>query len=211
VLKFASDGGSIGRPHIYNALSQKQENADIIAKFYDELKEKAKTDPFRAKQIEECELRGERQKWFVLVLTPEGLHSAHVEYSEVGIESISLDKVVGLIRGAGGLALVAHWSFLKDKFTIDIVEEVMKEGRIDGMETVYAFGDGKPFFEDMVRLSELCKKYNLVEGGGLDFHHPEDFELLTDPQYAKYAERTKGLVEKILERHPNLDKTWTTL
>lgn len=211
VLKFASDGGSIGRPHIYEALSQKPENAGIIAKFYEELKEKAKADPLRAKQVEECELRGERQKWFVLVLTPEGLHSAHVEYSEVGVENVSLDKVVRLIRGAGGLALIAHWSFLRDKFPLDVLEKIMKEERIDGTETVYAFGDNKPFLEDMSKLSGLCKKYNLVEGGGLDFHKPEDFQLLTDPLYAEYAKRTENLLEKILEKHPEIDKTWTTL
>ncbi|MDO8515275.1 MAG: PHP domain-containing protein [bacterium] len=221
VLKCAGDGGTIGRPHIVNAMKQNPENIKLINEMYLKLQETAKTDEVRLEQLKDIDSRPnefkEWQKWFGLVMTPEGMFSAHVEYSETGERLISLDDVVKVIRGAGGLAMIAHWSYLREKypFNYEIVEKLLKESRLDGMETVYSFGiEGEKrqaFVDDMMELSRLCKKYNMVEGGGMDFHKPEDIAIALDPNFKDFSERTIGMVEKILEHHPNVDKTWTTL
>ncbi|OGG06122.1 hypothetical protein A2872_04085 [Candidatus Gottesmanbacteria bacterium RIFCSPHIGHO2_01_FULL_42_12] len=221
VLKYVGDGGAIGRPHIVKALQETPENEIVIDGMLEKLKEAAKTDATYEKQLNELLSKDKEYqkwaKWFALVMSGGTLFSAHVEYADVGFPEPYLNGIVKLIRNAGGLALIAHWSYLHEKypFNLEIVEKLMKENRIDGMETVYSFGieDEKrgSFAKDMEDLSRLCKKYSLVEGGGMDFHRPEDLERALDPKFADFSMRTKNMTEMILEKHPEIDKTWTTL
>ncbi len=210
VYKFVQ-GKAVGSPHVVSALSTYPKNWELLNKFYEELKSVATTDPLRKKQLEEINNREEKQKWYVLVMSQDSLHSVYVSY---GQEPVMMDQAVQLIRQAGGIALIAHWSYLRDRLTIDIIERFLANKRLDGMETVYSFGiekDRELFVSDMLKLSELCAKYGLVQGGGGDFHKPEDFSLMTDPNFADFAQRTKGMVERILKIHPDLDLTWTSL
>lgn len=211
ILKY-SQGQAVARPHMVSALEENSENFVLLEKFYEELKELAKTDPFRKKQVEEIEAREEKQKWYVLVMTKESLHSVYADYHEE--DPVNMDEAVRLIRGAGGIALLAHWSYMRDKLDINFIEKLLKEDRLDGMETVYAFGierNREIFEKDMEDLSNLCEKYGKVQGGGGDFHKTEDFTLMVNPNFINFAERTKGLIENIKSKHPNLDLTWSTL
>lgn len=205
-------GKAIGQPHVVAALRSKQANIDLLNKFLEELKQKAKTDDLRKKQLEEIESREENVRWYVLVMSKDSMFSAYVPYQNN--KPILVDDAVKLIRNAGGIAMVAHWSYNRDLFTQELVEEYLKSNRLDGMETVYAFGIEKnreQFVDDMLKLAELCDKYHKVQGGGGDFHKIEDFALMTNPSFQEFANRTKGLVERIQKMHPNLDLTWTSL
>ena len=148
------------------ALSERKENWKILEGYLKELEELSKDNSQRKKQFDEILSREERTKWYVLVMGKDALHSVHVDYSPD--KPIQVDDAVRLIRGAGGIALIAHWSYLRDIVTFDILEKLMKEKRIDGMETVYSFGvefNKDLFAGDMLKLSDLCTKYNLVQGG----------------------------------------------
>lgn len=205
-------GEAVGQPHIVAALSERKENWKILEGYLKELEELSKGDPRRKKQFDEILSRAEQTKWYVLVMGKDALHSVHVDYSPE--EPIQVDDAVRLIRGAGGIALIAHWSYLRDIVTFDILEKLMREKRIDGMETVYAFGvefNKDLFAGDMLKLSDLCNKYNLVQGGGGDFHRREDFSLMVNPSFSHLAHRTIGLLDRIVKIHPNLNLKWTTL
>lgn len=205
-------GEAVGQPHIVAALSERKENWNILDGYLKELEKLSKDDPLRKKQLDEILSREERTKWYILVMGKSALHSVHVDYSPD--KPVQVDDAVRLIRGAGGIALIAHWSYLRDIVTFDILEKLMREKRIDGMETVYAFGvefNKELFAADMLKLSDLCIKYNLVQGGGGDFHRREDFLLMINPDFSYLAQRTKGLLDRIMKIHPNLNLNWTSL
>lgn len=208
-----SEDGSLGRPHIARAILEKKENLIVMEDIMKQLKKVAESDTDLAKRYKEVKIHDNFQRVFDLFLANESfLKGVYVPY----LHRISMDEVVALIRGAGGIAILAHWSYYKDKITPKLVEKFAKEGRIDGFETVYAFRKGgervPPEFEkDMLYLREIAQKYDLVWGGGGDFHAREEFSVMLDSDTTKYAEQTFGLVERILKKHPKLDKTWTTL
>lgn len=209
-------GEAIGRPHMVLAMKQHPENLVLLEKFYKELIELAKKNEVRSKQLKDLEKLTddfkENKKWYTLVLSPDALHSVYLDYHEENITS--MDDAVKLIRSAGGLAMIAHWSYLRDRLTIDLINKILQEKRLDGMETVYSFGieDGRDIFvQDMLDLAKLCDKYHLIQGGGGDFHQPEDFALMIDPKFSDFAERTEGMVERMLKLHPNLNRDWSTI
>lgn len=205
-------GRAIIQPYIVSALKSHPENISLLEKFFEDLKTKAKTDKLRQKQLDEVLTREENQKWYILVMSKDSLHSAYVQYQNSA--PISVDDAVRLIRGAGGIALLAHWSYSREKITLSILEKYLKENRLDGLETAYSFGENAThdlFWEDCQKLSALCKKYNLVEGGGVDFHRPENFIGMNDPRFSDFAHKTEGMLERILKKHPKLDFRWTSL
>lgn len=113
-----------------------------------------------------------------------------------------LDTTVKLIRGAGGLAVLAHWSFDKDNFSKSILENVVREKRLDGLETVYdLFLLNKPSWKKRLRddrsiLRILAKRCGRFISGGVDAHKSEDLALFA--QTSSYSKETIGMVEKII-------------
>lgn len=71
-------------------------------------------------------------------------------------------EAVDLVKGAGGIAVLAHPGLIRDR---DVVTEVIKMG-IDGMEVFYPQHDE----EDIEYFQQLCRSYNLLMTGGSDFH-----------------------------------------
>lgn len=125
---------------------------------------------------------------------------------------IDMDKTVELIRNAGGVAIVAHFSFVKKKVGWDLLEKFMQEGRIDGVETIYGLtrneGDwAKEIKADEKQLDILADKYKLLKTGGVDAHKESDF--IKFAQDEEYANRTIGLVENMLGSG-KIDPHWSS-
>ncbi len=217
ILAEVADGGTVGRPHVVAALNKKQSNRDLIEKFLEDFKNKANTDNKLMVMVKEYENipqeRKDKARWFTLFLTPESPFSVYIHDPDDSL--ISIDQTVSFIRGAGGVALVAHWSFYDKKaFPLDLVEKLVQEKRIDGIETVYVFGEDlflTPFSKDRQDLVLLSEKYNSIQGGGVDFHTVAHLQAMSNPKYITDAKKTEKMVEKILEKRPDLDTTWTTL
>lgn len=208
-----SEDGSIGRPHIARAILEKSKNIKVIDEIMEKLKKISEEDPTLASRYDEVQEKNNFQKIFDLFLDNRSfLKGVYVPY----LHKVSMDEAVSLIRGAGGIAILAHWSYIKNKIGEELIEKFAKEGRLDGFETIYAFRKGggeipTEFYKDMQFLSKIVNKYRLVEGGGGDFHEKEEFSVMFDDKTEKYAIKTQGLVDRILKKHPNLDKKWTTL
>lgn len=201
-------GKSIGRPHIVKALMKKKENLkrleEIEKKFFEDKEYPGYKR--RAKRVKEADTW---QKFFELVLSERSyINKIYVPYGDV----LDFDGTVNLIHGVGGVALLAHWTFSKPRFGHKKLEELCRAGRVDGLETIYGFGEipsrKREIEEDRKFLQELVKKYDLVYGGGGDFHTEEDFSLMLKEK--ELAEETKGLVDNILEKK-DIDLTWSTL
>ncbi len=71
--------------------------------------------------------------------------------------------VVDLIRTARGVAIMAHPAQYDN---LELLEELAKNGKIDGVEVGHFSADAKC----RKKLSAIAKKYDLIETGGSDFH-----------------------------------------
>lgn len=80
--------------------------------------------------------------------------------------SISLEETINRIHEAKGLAFLAHPYLYPYKDKEKIIEEILSEFKIDGLECEY------PLFseEERKKLKELAKKYNKYISGGTDYH-----------------------------------------
>lgn len=74
-----------------------------------------------------------------------------------------LKKVLALIRGANGVAILAHPSVYN---SMDLARELAQQGAIDGVEIEHPRNKE----EDKTELRSLAKRHDLIETGGTDFH-----------------------------------------
>lgn len=197
-----SPEGTIGRPHIVNALLKKEENIKVLNATLEQFKRAAERDVTLKKRYEEATRHDARSQMFDLFLgsTP-FIPGVYIPY----LHEIIMDEGVKLIRGAGGIAILAHPSYYRDKLGRDMIEGLAKEGRIDGIETVYALLDHRNFDDfkgDMDKFRQLVNTYGLVAGGGGDFHTPEDFERLRIAANILRMEETKEFLSRIFTKWP---------
>jgi len=90
-------------------------------------------------------------------------------------ERIALDEAISLIKGAGGIPIIAHPVSLNYKSFDDF--EVLLKGFIDagveGLE-VYSSMHRPVEVEDFLKL---VKKYDLIASGGSDYHGDKDEKI----------------------------------
>jgi predicted metal-dependent phosphoesterase TrpH len=193
----ASDGDSVGRPHIVEALAMHQENQGITERLIKEMKKDAEHDLALRSQYERMIEAGERQYPYTLFLSGDSYRKAYME----PIYCPDLDEAVALIRGAGGIASIAHYFTVKKKMPLSFVGQLLREKRIDGMETVYGMWNiekdsAREDADDQKELGRLLRENEGIETGGSDAHKEEDLR-----QYASlrdFSSKSIGMTEKIL-------------
>lgn len=90
-------------------------------------------------------------------------------------ERIPLDEAVSLIKGAGGIPIVAHPVSLNYR-GFDDFEKILKgfiDAGVEGLE-VYSSMHRPVDVEEFLRL---VKKYDLIASGGSDFHGDKDEKI----------------------------------
>lgn len=205
-----SAGAAMGRPHMVRALKSKEKNLKIMEKIRLRMKKDAEKDPKIKKKYEEMVKFGENQYPYKLFLGGDSyIKNIYVGY----LYRPDMEKSVSLIRNAGGLAFIAHWFTAKDEITEEALDKFFADDKLDGAETVYGLWTGmnitrEDIDKERTILRRLVKKHKKMEGGGVDAHSGEDFELFAKEKW--YAERTIGMVEKIIERS-KVDTTWSSL
>ena len=76
---------------------------------------------------------------------------------------LTLEECIDLVHQAGGAAVLAHPTFVKD--VEYLLPRLVKAG-LDGIETYY----GRYTEETIASIAKLAEKHNLVTTGGSDFH-----------------------------------------
>ena len=87
----------------------------------------------------------------------------------------ALDEVVGWIRSAGGVAIIAHplhYKMTNSKLRRMVAE--FKEAGGEGLEVC----NGRPTPQDLGYLRQLCQQFELEASAGSDFHHPSSWSEL---------------------------------
>ncbi len=203
----ASKGESVGRPHIVQAIRSKPENLVIIERLRKKMKEDSKKDEGVKEKYDLMVKKGEDSYPYTLFLSDDSyIQGIYVDY----IYRIDLDNCVKLIRSAGGVSFFAHWFTEKDKCDENKMELLLKEGRIDGVETVYGFFDDmrEEFIEQRRVLKNLIDRYHKLESGGVDVHTEEHLKDFSKDGW--YAGLTVGLAEKII-KSGKVEKKWSSL
>ena len=124
VAEIAGDG-SIGRPHVAQALIQAGYASSIEEAF----------------------------KKYISRGRPAFVERAH----------LTLEECIDLVHQAGGVAVLAHPTFVND--VEYVLPRLVKVG-LDGIETYY----GRYTEETIAWIEKLAKKHNLIKTGGSDFH-----------------------------------------
>ena len=203
----ASKGEAVGRPHIVQALESQPKYPEVIEKLRRNMEEESKSNEEIKKQYDEMIRRGKSQYPYVLFLSEDAYIKGVYKSSLYRIE---LDKCVEIIRGAGGVSFFAHWFTEIKKCGEDKISKLLKEDRIDGVETVYGFYDDMrdDFIKQRQILQDLVKKYHKLESGGVDAHIKEHLEEFAKDEW--YANMTIGLVENILSSG-KVDIKWSSI
>ena len=212
VLEASGGGASIGRPHIVRALQKHEKNIELMQKLRKDL-EQAATKEQRAKKLhDELVAAGDRQLPYCLFLRGDAFVRGVYVPKEYCLE---LDDAVKLIRDAGGLAIFAHYFFSERSVPRPALEKLFAQDGIDGGETIFGLcpEDTDAKYKKAMRESEafvkgLCEKYGKVESGGADAHYEADLKMFSKDE--KYANRTIGLVEKMIEK-TGVDTQWSSL
>jgi len=193
-----SGGEAVGRPHIVAALKKKEHNLKIIQNLKNKMAKDTKNDPELKERYEKMIEHGEDRYPYILFLdTAAYIPNTYVDFPY----HTDLDETVRLIRGAGGVAILAHWSFSKSKVDEKVIGELFKEGRLDGAEIVFGLGVTEKRDEigqDMETMKKLTEQWNKLQSGGADIHKGEDFKYFVEAKW--YAEKTTGLTERMVKQ-----------
>ena len=103
---------------------------------------------------------------------------------------LTMAEAIGLIHGAGGVAVIGHPAQSK---LVHLIPQLVKAG-LDGVEVYYP--DHTP--EQQAELLEIAARYNLVATGGSDFH------TLDDPKHGQLGcvDVPRDTVEKLEVKRP---------
>ncbi len=200
----ASGGEAVGRPHIVQAIISKPENLKRIETLRIEMS--LETDEKIKEKYQVMMQKGDTQYPFVLFLSEDSyIPNIYVDY----LYWEDMDSVVKLIRGAGGLAFIAHYSTAKKKIPYEMMEQVMESKRIDGVEVVYAMQafEYQDWKNDMEWLSQKADEYGILKSGGADIHKKEQIELFS--QMTEFSGNTIGMAEKMI-KHSGVSTTWSS-
>ena len=190
----ASGGETVGRPHIVRALNVHPENAPIIEQIKRDMEKAAVGSAQVAMNYAHMLERPASDYPYRLFLSDDAfIPDVYVDY----LYSIDMDAAVGLIRGSGGVAIVAHWYTVERKIDSAMLEGMLRDGRLDGVELM-----GNPMNNAARRaepvLSAMAKRTGCITTYGIDGHKESDMEnFANDPSVAG---KSVGQTSKIIER-----------
>lgn len=205
----ASGGDSVGRPHIVEALKKYPENNVVMERLRLEMAKESEHDPILKEKYDYMMKKGERSYPYSLFLSPGSFREAYATHEYMP----DLDETAALIRNAGGVAIIAHYFTIRSKMSLDILDKVLGEKRIDGVEIVYGIGEyktdrEKEIIQERQALRELVKKHNALGLGGADAHSKEDLEYYTANDW--FSSESIGFTKKILSTR-NVSTKYTSL
>lgn len=190
----ASGGETVGRPHIVRALNSHPENTAIIDAMRVEMEKAAVASAQTAMDYAYMMERPASDHPYRLFLSDDAfIPGIYVDY----LYSIDLDAAVGLIRGAGGVAIIAHWYTVDRKIDIDHLERLIREGRLDGVEIM-----GNPLNSAARRaepiLKGLVSRTGCISTYGIDGHREPDMQGFVAAR--ELASASAGQTAHLIER-----------
>ncbi|MBN1263767.1 MAG: PHP domain-containing protein [Candidatus Pacebacteria bacterium] len=201
-------GGIVNRLHISQTLLANRSNLTLIKQIKEKMAAEASQNQAIRSEYQKLEERGPEQYPFGLLLGTDaylkGVFVDHLYY-------LSFDRASQLIRNAGGIAILAHWTFIKPLISPKMIKKFLTEKRLDGLEVVYnAHTPGREaeILADMKLMKKIAQQHRALESGGADSHTRNDIQSFY--QDVNLAEKTTGLAEKLIQSG-KVDPAWSTL
>jgi predicted metal-dependent phosphoesterase TrpH len=197
----ASQGETPSRPNIVTALYYYDQNIRLIEELREKMKKEAMSNEDTRRKYNAMMEQGEHEYPYVLFLSEDSfIPGIYFDY----LFFLDMDSTVKLIRNAGGVAILAHYFTVSNKIAPELLDKILLENRLDGVETVYglmAYGTGteieKVIKETSKTADELTTKNNKLKSGGADAHKKQDF--IDFANSGEYAEKTIGMAENIIK------------
>ncbi|HVQ43690.1 MAG TPA: PHP domain-containing protein [Candidatus Saccharimonadia bacterium] len=190
----ASGGETVGRPHIVRALNAHPENAAIVEQMRMDMELAAVGSAAVAMDYAHMMERPASDYPYRLFLSDDAFVAGiYVDY----LYSIDLDAAVKLIRGAGGVAVVAHWYTAARKIDAGMLEGMLRDGRLDGVELMGNPMNGAARRAEPV-LAAMAKRVGCITTYGIDGHREQDIENFVNDQ--SVAGKSLGQTARLIER-----------
>jgi predicted metal-dependent phosphoesterase TrpH len=205
----AADGGVVIAPHVVMGINSHPENARVMEQYRKQMEDESKTNPAVRENYEKMMERGPGQYPYQLFLGGDAyVRGIHVPY----LYTVNMDESVALIRGAGGLAIVAHYTTVRKDISYEMLDNFLREKRVDGVETIYGFQaegtrTGDEILEDRGKLAEMAERTGCLVSGGADAHKERDLEYFAE--MSGLGDQTVGLAEKIIEKS-GVNTSWSS-
>jgi predicted metal-dependent phosphoesterase TrpH len=190
----ASGGETVGRPHIVRALNLHAENAAIIEGMRAEMAQAAVGSAKVAMDYAHMLERPVSDYPYRLFLSDDAfVPGIYVDY----LYTVDMDGAVGLIRKAGGVAVIAHWYTVERKIDAAMLEGMVRSGRLDGVEVM-----GNPLNSAARRaqavLRAMAERTGCLTTYGVDGHREEDLHnFVADRELAR---KTVGQTARLVEQ-----------
>ncbi len=196
-----------GSFHVVKTLRAKPENEALIEQLRLKMETAAGTDPEVEKRYTKMMASGPVQYPYVLFMKASSF--IPMPQDTLGNAMVDFDTAVKLIRDAGGIAIIAHWYFHEEKVTREVLEKLLAEKRLDGVETaVFNVQTGDEDFSEPINyLVELATSHDYAQVMGIDAHYEKDFQIFKD---SGQANRSMGQTKLLLDRFKP-DTTWSNL
>jgi hypothetical protein len=203
-------GNSVGRPHMVTALLAKPQNVELMHKFVEKMKKAAENDEKINKNYQHMLQQDESRYPYPLFFADDAfVTDIKVDY----LYGLNFEESSQMIRSVGGVSSIAHYSTSKDFISLETLEDLLRENKVDGVETVYGLWEQgtdreQIFQQDIAAIKKLLEKYDRVATGGSDAHRIEDFEKFAANR--EYCEQTIGMTEKIMDKF-KVNLSWSNI
>lgn len=195
----ASGGESVGRPHIVKALLGHEQNRIVIDDIRQKMRRAAEHDSaIQEKYARMMEQEPEKHAYTLFLSDDSFVPGVYVDYQYW----TDMDKSVSLIRGAGGIAILAHWPTIKKKVPLATIGEYIQQGRLDGIEVASGFL-GADAADDEQNMQQLADTLGCIQTIGIDAHRETDFaSFVADKPAAAQASigQTARILQKLKEK-----------
>ncbi len=202
----AADGAPVGNPHVVKALLANPDNVKRMDEIKKEMSKVAESNPEVRFRYDRMLEEGEQTYPYVLFMKRSSFYPMAPSKSSESI--LDLDASVKLIRQSGGVALQAHWFFHQSILSESKLTELIKDTRLDGVETdVKNLITPRDVRKETKFLEDLARRHNALESIGADAHDDKDLEFFAK---SEAAQNSIGQTKKMInEFHPNLE--WSNL
>jgi hypothetical protein len=202
----AAGESPVGSPHIVLAVLAKPSNQRRMQEIMDEMKQAATTNPEIKFRYERMLQEGEKTHPYVLFMKKSSFISMPPSPSADTL--LDLDASAKLIRQAGGVTFFAHWFFQMNVVPADQLSQLIKDGRLDGVETdVKNLITPRDVSKQTKFLEGLVKQHGCLEVVSADAHNEADLEYFGKSQA---GEKSIGQTERLIkELKPSLE--WSNI
>lgn len=196
-------------PHIVSTLLSKKRNLKRIDEFKKALKKEAKSDDRLYKVWQTLKSESSVPQIYTLFLRGDAY--LPIKQKDIQENYYDFDTAVKLIHNAGGIAILAHYSFGPKRLGSKVLKNIFEEKRIDGAEVVYGSGANdykQEIIEDMEKITKMVEEYDILKSGGADVHTKEHIEY-----YAKnkdLAPKSTNFIQEIIKSY-NINLEFSSL